>query len=123
MVCGCVCCACVCDVFKRVWFDCGLLCDGVWSVLCVGLCVRVVMFNCVFVLICLCYVCLNVLVCFVCGVCLCVFYVFACFRCDVLCDVFMINGVLLSRFVLCCCVFARVGFNGCVLCLMDCGVV
>ena len=37
----CVCCACVCGVFKRVWFDCDVLCDGVWSVVCVGLCVRV----------------------------------------------------------------------------------
>ena len=28
----------VCDVLKRVWFDCDLLCDGVWSVVCVGVC-------------------------------------------------------------------------------------
>ena len=40
-------CACVCDVFKRVWFDCDLLCDGVWSVVCVGLCVRVGVCACV----------------------------------------------------------------------------
>ena len=39
-----------------------------------------------------------------------------------LCDVFMINGVLLSGFVLCYCVVARVGFNVCVLCLMCCVV-
>ena len=55
-------------------------------------------------------------------VCVCV-YVFACFMCDVLCDVFMINGVRLSGFVLYCCVFARVGFNVCVLGLICCGVV
>ena len=23
--------ALVCDVFKRVWLDCDVLCDGVWS--------------------------------------------------------------------------------------------
>ena len=57
---------------------------------------------------------LNLLVCFGCGVRLCVFYVFACFMCDVLCDACMRNGVLLSGFVLYCCVFARVGFNACV---------
>ena len=34
--------------------------------------------------------------------------------CDVLCDACMRNGVLLSGFVLYCCVFARVGFNVCV---------
>ena len=39
-------------------------------------------------------------------------YVFACFMCDGLCDVFMINGVLLSGFVLCCCVFACVPSYG-----------
>ena len=31
------------------------------------------------------------------------------------CDAFMMNGARLSGFVLCCCVFARVGFNVCVL--------
>ena len=73
------------------------------------------------------------------------FYVFACFMCDVscdavwfvfvvacfvcvgalfmyLCDVLMINDVLSSGFVLCCCAFARVGFNVCSLCLMFCVV-
>ena len=35
---------------------------------------------------------------------------------------FMIHGVLLSGFVLCCCAFARVGFYVCVLCLMYCVV-
>ena len=62
---------------------------------------------------------------------------FACFVCDVLCDavwfvvcsvlvcvgalfismcdVVMMNGRMLSGVVLCCCVFARVGFTVCVL--------
>ena len=40
MLCGvCLCLfVLVCDAFKRVLFDCDLLCDGVWSVVCVGLC-------------------------------------------------------------------------------------
>ena len=78
-----MCRACVCDVFKRVWFDCVLLCDGVWSVVCVGLCVRV----------CFLFTCLRELwfrmcwcVLFVVVVCVCV-YVLACFLCDVLYDV------------------------------------
>ena len=72
-----------------------------------------------------------------CGVCLRVVYVFACFVCDVLrdvvwlvfcnvfvcvgglstslCDEFMMNGVMVSGFVLRCCVFARVGLL-CVFC-------
>ena len=36
--------------------------------------------------------------------------------------VLMINDVLLSGCVLCCCAFARVGFNVCSLCLMYCVV-
>ena len=43
---------------------------------------------------------------FACVVCVCVLFIYSC-------DVFMMNGVLLSGFVLCCRVFARVGFDVC----------
>ena len=54
-------------------------------------------------------------------------FVFACFVCVgvlavYLCDVYVINSVLLYGFVLCCCVVTRVGFNACVLCLIVCVV-
>ena len=37
----CLCLLHVCVVCLNVWLDCGVLCGGVWSVVCVGLCVRV----------------------------------------------------------------------------------
>ena len=113
----------VCDVFKHVWFVCDLLCVGVWSVVCVGLCVRVG-FMCLcdywlklcwrvlfVVFVCACFMCLRVLCAMYCvmlyGLCV------ACFVCVnalfiYLCAVFMTSGVLLS---------------GCVvlLCFCDCG--
>ena len=67
---------CLCDVLclclgrlnSFVCFKCEVWCDGVWSVVCVGLCVRVVVSCCVFFV-----VCLNVVVYVVCDVfCLCV---------------------------------------------------
>ena len=113
----------VCDVLKPVWFGRDLLCDGVWSVVCLGLCLCACWFGLLVWL----HV-KRVLVCLVCGVCLYAFSVFACFWCAMYCvmlyvlcfahfvrvnvlfiylhDVFMMNGVMLSGFVVLLCVCA-----------------